>query len=141
MEQYIQTSPISPFKKRSPLRSMSLLTQSTQTTNSEEESSSIERLKESPKKDKANKYGRERVLRKNKLLSLDDLKIPRDGKRQKTDHISSPAARVCMLKRRRIPPKSSPAVKEHTSLKVRVLSLEQQVLYDNRDQSSVMQSF
>ena len=117
---------------------MSLLTQSTQTTNSEEESSSSERIQESPKKHVANKFERERIPRRNKLLSLDDLKIPRDGKRQKTDQISSPAARGSVLKRRRMPPKSGPAVKEHTSLKVRVLSLEQQVLSNSRDHSSVM---
>ena len=128
MEQYIQTSPISPYKKRSPLRPRSQLTQGTQTTNSEDESSTSELLKQSPRQHRRTKLGKEKIIPSEDLLSLNDLKLPRDRKRQKTDGKGLPVSIGRILKKRRMPPRSSPAAREHTSLKVRVLSLEQQVL-------------
>ena len=128
VEQYIQTSPISPFKKHSPLRPRSQLTQGTQTTNSEDDSSSSEVLKQSPQKYRKAKLGKEKIILAEDLLTLNDLKVPRDRKRQKIDSNILPVSTGRILKKRRMPPRSSPAAREHTSLKVRVLSLEQQVL-------------
>ena len=128
MEQYIQTSPVSPFKKRSPSRELNYLSQCTQTTNSEEESSSSERLKRSPHGHGWKKLGKEKIIRKKDVLSIDDLKTLKDRKRQKVDDTGSLAGAGRVLKKRRIPPRSSPVAREHTSLKVRVLSLQQQVM-------------
>ena len=143
VEEYIQTSPISPFKNRSPFRPISQLTQGTQTTNSnsEDESSSSERFIQNEEKYRKNRTVNGRLIRKRELMTLDDLRVPDERKRQKSDSNISPitAGRV-LKKRRRVPPMSSPAAREHTSLKVRVLSLQQQVFYHHHKYFHVLSS-
>ena len=129
VEQYIQTSPVSPRMRRSPQRSVNQLAQATQTTNSdpEEDSSSNENLLHDTKKHRRRHSAKER---KGDSFSQLDGKSPAiKHKRQKADRDRSPnTATGKVLKRRHVPSLNSPSVRERTSLKVRVLSLQQQVI-------------
>ena len=72
---------------------------------------------------KTERISRRGGLRKEDILSLDDLRTP--GKRKMKDEQKHSPGRV--NKKKKLPPRSSPAAREQNSLKLRILSLQQQV--------------
>eukprot|EP00795_Rhopilema_esculentum_P006036 gene6036-11411_t len=129
IEQYIQTSPISPIRRLSPKRPISQSTQSTQTIDSESSSEHEFPLSRIPNhiRHKPKRQGPERdVLKECDKLFAEDLQTPNRNIRKVTNSLS-PVLNGKIYKRKKMPLKSSPAVREQTSLKVRILSLQQQV--------------
>lgn len=132
MEQYIQTSPSPQRRSISPSRTTRQITQGTQTSNSESDdmtSSNENVLYITNNNNRRNKYGKGKSIRKRDLMLFDDMKTAKERKRQKADNYISPVLGGKIVKTRKLPPMSSPTSREQTSLKVRVLSLQQQVYF------------
>lgn len=121
----IQTSPISPFKRRSPMRPISQSTQTTHTmeTQTSSDDENIPHYIAKDNRPKSERINRRRGVRREDILSLDDLRTL--GKRKMKDEQKHSPGRV--NKKKKLPPRSSPAAREQSSLKLRILSLQQQV--------------
>ena len=130
VEQMVQTSPIAHFKRPSPRKnsiSTQTLSENSSTDESDISSSSDTDDNNGPKhdRDQSKKHGKS-----GKGLSIQDLQTPLEArvsrKRRKISGQVHPDL-VKHFKKKNFPPKSTAVAREQSSLKLRILSLQQQV--------------